>query len=114
MDAPRGALKKSSCHPKNVVHPQRRIDPISDFTQIAHHRSPKALLVEALDYALDDARPDTSLVFILTVAQDLGPVLKEIGLNGAGTTHAPQQRMQAGAPARAPRHLGAMIAASNA
>jgi len=99
---------------KNVAHPQRRIDPISDLTQIAHHRSPKALLVEALDYALDDARPDTSLVFILTVAQDLGPVLKEIGLNGAGTTHAPQQRMQAGAPARAPRHLGAMIAASNA
>jgi len=43
---------------KNVAHPQRRIDPISDLTQIAHHRSPKALwnscfqfrlMVEALD-----------------------------------------------------------------
>ena len=43
----------------------------------------KALLVEALDYALGDARPDTSRVFIL------GLDLKEIGLNGAGTTHAP-------------------------
>ena len=92
MDAPRGALKKSSCHPKNVVHPQRRIDPISDFTQIAPHRSPKALLVEAVDYALGDARPDISRVFILAIAQDLGLDLKEIGLNGAGTTHAPQQR----------------------
>jgi hypothetical protein len=56
MDAPRGALKKillpfCGFNPKNVVHPQRRIDPISDLTQIAHHRSPKALLVEALDYA---------------------------------------------------------------
>src|SRR5262249_45805530 len=113
MDAPRGALKKNSCHPKNVVHPQRRIDPISDLTQIAHHRSPKALLVEALDYALGDARPDTSRVFI-PIAQDLGLDLKEIGLNGAGMTHAPQQRLQAGAPAHAPRRLGAMIAASNA
>ena len=69
-----------------------RIDPISDLTQIAHHRSPKALLVEAVDYALGDARPDTSLVFIVAVAEDLGLDLKEIGLNGAGTTHAPQQR----------------------
>jgi hypothetical protein len=51
MDAPRGALKKSSCHFVGSVHSQRRIDPISDLTQIAHHRSPKALLVEALDYA---------------------------------------------------------------
>jgi hypothetical protein len=33
-----------------------------------------------------------SLVFILAVAQDLGLDLKEIGLNGAGMTHAPQQR----------------------
>ena len=49
-------------------------------------------MVEALDYALGDARPDTSLVFILTAAQDLGLDLKVIGLNGAGTTHAPQQR----------------------
>jgi hypothetical protein len=52
-------------------------------------------MVEALDYALRDARPDTSLVFILAVAQDLGLVLKEIGLNGAGTMHAPQQRCKA-------------------
>ncbi|HKD76407.1 MAG TPA: hypothetical protein VKB76_12970 [Ktedonobacterales bacterium] len=49
-------------------------------------------MVEALDYALGDARPDTSRVFILAIAQDLGLDLKEIGLNGAGTTHAPQQR----------------------
>jgi hypothetical protein len=46
----------------------------------------------ALDYALGDAWPNTSLVFILAVAQDLGLDPKEIGLNGAGTTHAPQRR----------------------
>ena len=33
--------------------------------------------VEALDYALGHARPDTSLVFILAVAEDLGLDLKE-------------------------------------
>jgi len=31
-------------------------------------------------------------VFILAVARDLGLDLKDIGLNGGGTTHAPQQR----------------------
>ena len=46
-------------------------------------------MVEALDYALGDARPDISRVFILAIAQDLGLDRKEIGLNGAGTTHAP-------------------------
>jgi hypothetical protein len=33
-----------------------------------------------------------SLIFRPAVAQDLGLDLKEIGLNGGGTTHAPQER----------------------
>jgi hypothetical protein len=46
----------------------------------------KACLYEPQVNRLGDTRPDTSRVFIL------GLDLKEIGLNGAGTTHAPQQR----------------------
>jgi hypothetical protein len=38
----------------------------------------------------------SAVSFILAVAQNLGLDLKEIGLNGGSTTHAPQQRCKAG------------------
>jgi len=43
---------------------------------------------------IGDAPPGlvTNLMVIPAVAEDLGLDLKKIGLNGGGTTHAPQQR----------------------
>jgi len=48
--------------------------------------------------AIGDAPPGlvTNLMVIPAVAEDLGLDLKKIGLNGGGTTHAPQQRCKAG------------------
>src|SRR5262249_37130405 len=59
IEAPRGALKKfllPACgfDTKNLAHPQRRIEPISDLTQMAHRPSPKTLVRSAPSFQVHD------------------------------------------------------------